>query len=233
MSLAARSRPDQAGAAAAASGEARSGQGWWRRHRRRLAVCAPVGVVVVAIAVFGLFAADYQPLRQGNGGGGSFPGLRTGTGIRWVSRYVPGGPELYVPPQRESFALAGSVVNSGSFPITIVGVSQQPGSPFTAAGPVRYLTSAGWDRASLGHPVRHLLRDVTLAPGEGIMIGMPLRIAFCASRRSYTGEDVFIVKEKFLGFTHAVLIPFVDYSHPVITNASGGKPGPPGSYCSG
>jgi hypothetical protein len=232
VSLAARSWPGQLGGPAA-GGEARSWRDWWRRHRRWLASCAPAGVVVAAVAMSGLFAAGYQPLREGGAGGGSFPGLRTGAGIRWVSQYIAGGPELYVPPQRGAFALAGSVVNSGSFPVTIVGVSQVSGSPFTAAGSARYLTGAGWRLANLGRPVRHLLRDVTLAPGEGIMIGMPLRIAYCASRRSYTGEDVFVVKEKFLAFTHAVLIPFVDYGRPVITNAPGGQPGRPGSYCSG
>ncbi len=186
---------------------------------------------MVAVTVFALLAARYQPLREGGAGGGSFPGLRIGTGIRWVSQYIPGGPELYVPPQHGSFGLAGSVVNSGSFPVTIVGVGQVPGSPFTAAGPARYLTSAGWNRAELGRSVRHVLRNVTLAPGAGLMIGMPLRFAYCASRRSYAGEDVFIVTERFLGFTHAVLIPFVDYGRPVVTNAPGGQPGPPGSYC--
>ena len=74
-------------------------------------------------------------------GGGSFPGLRTGTSIRCVSQYIPNGPCPYVPVQRRPFALVGSVVNRGSFPVTIMGVSRAPGSPSSPAGPVRYLTS--------------------------------------------------------------------------------------------
>lgn len=47
----------------------------------------------------------------------------------------------------------------------------------------------------------------------------------------YTGEDVFLVKERFLGFTHTVPIPFVDYGRPVVTNAPGGQSGTPGTFC--
>jgi hypothetical protein len=232
MSLA-RSWQDQGRRRAAATGDARPLRGIWRRHRRRLLWWSTVALIAVAASVLTLLAASYQPLRPGGTGGGSFPGLRTGVGIRWVSQYVPNGPELYVPPQRRSFALAGSVVNGGSFAVTIVGVRQAPGSPFTAAGSARYLTDADWDLASLTHPPRYLLRDVTLAPGQGIMIGMPLRIAYCADRRSYVGQDVFLVTEKFLGFTRTVPVPFLDYGRPVITNAQGGQPGPRGTFCSG
>ena len=83
------------------------------------------------------------------------------------------------------------------------------------------------------HPPRHILHDVTLAPGQAIMIGMPLRIAFCADHRTYAGEDTFLVTEKFLGFTHTVPMPFIGTSHLVVTNAPGGQPGPPGTFCGG
>jgi hypothetical protein len=233
MSLAAQSGQDQWLRQAAPAGDARSVPGIWRRHRRRLLWLSTVALIALAASILTLLAASYQPLRPGGAGGGSFPGLRTGAGIRWVSQYIPGGPELYVPTQRGPFALAGSVVNRGSFAVTIVGVRQPPGSPFTAAGPVRYLTSAEWNLANFTHPPRYLLRDVTLAPGQGIMIGMPLRIEYCADRRSYAGGDVFLVTERFLGFTRTVPMPFVDYGRPVITNAPGGQPGPPGTFCSG
>jgi hypothetical protein len=62
---------------------------------------------------------------------------------------------------------------------------------------------------------------------------MPLRIDYCADRRNYTGEDVFLVQERFLGFTHTVPIPFVDYGRPVITNAPGDGHSGPGTFCSG
>lgn len=235
MSLAARSWQDQGWwrRQAPPGDYARRPRGFWRRHRRWLLWWAPVALVVLAASILTLLAASYQPLKPGGSGGGSFPGLHTGVGIRWVSRYIPDGPELYVPPQRQPFALSGSLVNRGSFPVTIVGVRQPSDSPFTAAGPARYLTGGEWNGYNLEHPPRHLLRDITLAPGEGIMIGMPLRIAYCADRRSYVGEDVFLVTERFFGFTHTVPIPFVDYGSPVVTNGAGGRSGAPGTFCSG
>ena len=199
-----------------------------RRHRRRLLWWSPVALIALAVAILLPLAVTYQPLQPGGAGGITFPGLRTGTGIRWVSQYIPNGPYLFVPVQRRPFALTASVINLGSFPVTIGGVSQPPGSPFSSAGPVRYLTQADWN---LAHPARDMLRDVTLASGQAIMIGMPLRIGYCADRRNYAGEDVFLVTVRFLGFTHTVPMPFVDYGRPVVTNAPGGQAGHPGTFC--
>ncbi|MGH3125995.1 MAG: hypothetical protein ACRDND_33885 [Streptosporangiaceae bacterium] len=203
-------------------------RGRGRRRRRLLLRWSPVALIALAAAILLPLAVTYQPLQPGGASGISFPGLRTGNGIRWVSQYIPNGPYLYVPVQRRPFALTGSVVNRGSFPVTIVGVWQQPGSPFSPAGPVRYLTSAEWN---LAHPGRHVLHDVTLGPGRAIMIGMPLQIRYCADRRNYAGQDVFMVTVRFLGFTHAVPIPWVDYGRPVVTNAPGGQPGHRGAFC--
>jgi hypothetical protein len=231
MSLGTRSWPAQGRRQAAASGGVGVLRPVWRRYRRRLLWWSPVALIASAATILLLIAASYQPLRPGGSGAASFPGLRTGSGIRWISKYIPMqyAPERYVPPQRRPFALAASVVNTGSFPVTIVGVSQVPGSPFSAAGPARYLTNP---ETNQDHPPRHLLHDITLAPGQGIMIGMPLRIAYCASRRSFVGEDVFLVTERFLGFTRTVPMPFVNYGRPVITNARGGQPGAAGMFCS-
>jgi hypothetical protein len=230
MSLASRSWPDQGQAAA---GEARWLRGVWRRHRRRLLWWSPAAVIALAAVILTLLAASYQPLQPGGFGGGSFPGLRTGKGITWVSQYIPNGPYLYVPIQRGTFGLAASVVNRGSFPVTIVGISQQQGSPFTAAGPARYLTEAELGPVNFTRTPRHLLRDLTLAPGQAIEIGMPLRIEYCAQHGGYVGEDVFLVTERFLWFTRTVPMPFVGYGQPVVTNAEGGQPGPAGTFCPG
>lgn len=228
MSLGARSWPDQGHRPAAALGNAERLRGAWRRHRRRLLRWSPVALVVLAVAIGGPLVATYQPLQPGETGGGSFPGLPTAASMRWVTKYIPepDAPELYIAPQRGPFVLSGSVFNNGPFPVTILGVTQAPGSPFTPAGPVRYLTGDEQSRT-------HVLHDITLAPGlaKTIVIGMPLRIAYCADRRMYTGEDVFLVKERFLGFTRTVPIPFVDYGRPVLTNAPGGQSGTPGTFC--
>lgn len=189
-------------------------------------------LIAVAVAIAAPWAATYQPLQPADNISASFPGLRTATGMRSVYQYIPlpNAPELYVPPQPEPFGLSATVVNTGSFPVTIVGVSQPAGSPFSAAGPVRYLTLA--EQNSNARPPRHLLRDYTLGPGQGITIGIPLRIGYCADRRSYVGADVYLLAERFLGFTSTVPLPFEDWGRPVLTNAPGGQPGPPGTFCS-
>lgn len=225
MSLGARSWPDQGNRATAASGNASRLRGAWRRLRRRLLRWSPVALVVLIVAIGLPLVATYQPLQDGNTGGGSFPGLPSATTMRLITKYMVNGSELYIAPQRGAFALAGSVVNRGPFPVTILGVSQAPGSPFSPAGPVRYATQ--W----MTPPRRHVLHDITLTPGQGFMIGMPLRIAYCADRRMYTGETVFLVTERFLGFTHTMAIPFLG-GPPVVTNAPGDRHGTPGTFCS-
>lgn len=165
-------------------------------------------------AVLAALAASYQPLDSGASGGGSFPRLRTGTGLHWLA----GGSSdrLYVPPQRGAFALGASVYNDGSWPVTIVGVYQPAGSPFTAAGQVVYIS--GQDPSPLQPRVR-VLRDVRLGPGQSIEIGMPLRMLYCAARRSYIDVPAFLVTERFLVFTRTAAIPFFQPASPVVTNA--------------
>lgn len=227
MSLAARSwREHGRSPAAAASARHTRRGGFWRR-RRLLLWLSPVTVLAAAAAVVSVLAASYQPLVPGGSGGGSFPGLRTGTGLRWLSAYGP-DPALYVPPQRGTFGLSGSVSNDGSLPITIVAVYQPPGSPLTAAGSVVYLS------AQDPHPLQprvRVLRDVTLGSGQAIEVGMPLRIEYCADRRSYIAAPVFLVEERFFVFTRTVAIPFIEVDSPVVTNAPGGQPGVPGTFC--
>jgi hypothetical protein len=176
----------------------------------------PTLLIAVSGVVLGTLAADYQPLGPGGDGGASFPHLPTGTGIRWVSQYLP-QEELYVPPQRGTFALAGSIRNNGSFPVTVEAVSQPKASPLTAVGQVLYMGPS--DRDFLQFRV-HVLRDVTLGPGQMIEIGMPLRTMYCADRRAYTDAVFFLVKERFLVFTHMVGIPFIAGSA-IVLNAPG------------
>ncbi len=97
-----------------------------------LLVLTPVLLLAIAASVLAVLAAHYQPLSDGGSGGGSFPGLPLGSGVRWVNGPVE---ELYVPPQRGRFALSSFLVNYGSFPTTIEAVTQLPGSPLIAAGP--------------------------------------------------------------------------------------------------
>jgi hypothetical protein len=200
-------------------------RGLWRRYRV-LWLLVPVILVAAAAVVLAALAASYQPLGGGTSGGGSFPGLRTGVGLRWL----PGGPaeQLYVPPQRGAFALGASVYNNGPWPVTIVGVYQPSGSPFTAAGPVVYIS--GQDPNPL-QPLVRMLHHVRLAPGQSMEVGMPLRTLYCADRRSYMDVPAFLVKERFLVFTHTVAIPFLADGSAVVTNPPAGHAGPPGPSC--
>src|SRR5262249_62144130 len=108
--------PGQASRAFSGYRHVRGGVRWYRR-RRVLLWMLPTLLVAVAGAILAMLAAAYQPIGPGGTGGGSFPHLATGTGIRWVSAYLP-QPELYVPPQHGTVALPGPVRNNGPVPGT-------------------------------------------------------------------------------------------------------------------
>lgn len=192
-----------------------------------LLVLTPVILLAVAASVLAVLAAHYQPLSSGGTGGGSFPGLPLGPGIRWVD----GSPEeLYVPPQRGVLALSSSLVNNGPFPVTIEAVTQLPGSPLMAAGPVLYFV-ATLQNALQPAPGR-VLYNVTLRPGQQIMIGMPLRTWRCAYRHENTAVASFLVRERFLIFTRTVALPVIGDGAQVLMNTpGGGRPGDPNTLC--
>jgi hypothetical protein len=60
--------------------------GAWRRQRRRVLRWSPVALVVLTAATGVPLVATYQPLQPGETGGGSFPGLPTAAGMRWVTK---------------------------------------------------------------------------------------------------------------------------------------------------
>jgi hypothetical protein len=217
-------RPDQPPAAVGRS--ARRG-GFRRRRGFLLLLLTPIVLLAVAAFVLALLAAHYQPLISGGSGGGSFPGLPLGAGIRWVN----GSPEdLYVPPQRGMFALSSSIVNNGSFPVTIEAVTQLPGSPLIPAGPVLYFVATLHNELQLA-PGREL-RNLILRPGQEIMIGMPLRTWRCAYRHQNTAVASVLVRERFLTFTQAVALPVIGSGAQVLVNTpGGGRPGDPNTIC--
>jgi hypothetical protein len=103
-------RPGQQPAAGRGDGERRS---FWRR-RLLLALLSPVGLAGVAATVAGVLAAGYQPIGSGSSGGGSFPRLPTGVGIRWVNGFLVQTQDLYIPPQGGIFALGGRHAQAGA-----------------------------------------------------------------------------------------------------------------------
>jgi hypothetical protein len=207
----------------------RSGhRGDFRRRRRLMVlVLTPVVLLAAAAGVLAVLAAHYQPLSAGGSGGGSFPGLPLGSGIRWVV----GSPEnLYVPPQRGVFALSSSLDNNGSYPVTIEAVTQLPGSPFIAAGPVLYFVPTLHNE--LQRAPGRVLYNVTLRPGQEIWIGMPLRSRRCAYRHENAAVASLLVRERFLIFTRTVALPVIGDGAQVLTNTpSRSRPGDPDTIC--
>jgi hypothetical protein len=204
--------------------------------RRRYKWMWLMGAGVVALAVLGVLlgkAAVYQPL--GRGGlvlDAPFPGMPQGVGIRVVNNFALLGGDYYVPPQRGEFSFGLSMQNSGSRPITIEAVttSVSPADstyPVRLAGPVLYTTDMGRP----GTPRTHVLRNLTLGPGQGIFIGIPLRTWPCGQTDGWDTDPAFYVKEHFLFFIHTVAVPWGMNGAELIMHDPGGKPGDPHTIC--
>ena len=76
----------------------------------------------------------------------------------------------------------------------------------------------------------HVLRNVTLRPGDSIHIGIPVRTGPCGERSGWTTQDSFLVRERFLSFTHTVSLPFTpDGGHLILHALS--HPGGTDAFC--
>jgi hypothetical protein len=205
------------------------------RRRYRWAWLLAAGVLVLAvIGVLLAEAAVYQPLSRGGLSlDAPFPGLPTGVGIKVVNNFALLGGDYYVPPQRGEFSFGLSIANSGSRPITIESVttSVSPADssfePVRLAGPVLYTTDMN------GHstPRTHLLRNLTLGPGQEIFVGIPLRTSPCGNTDGWTTDPAFYVTEHFLFFTHTVAVPWSMSGAKLILHNPGGLPGEAGTIC--
>lgn len=212
---------------------ANRGIGLWRIGLWTMAVV--VGLVTVGAIVLGLLADSYQPLGMWNQIGG-FPGLHRAEGERTVNDFGAQTGQLYIPHQRRAFAASVSLVNSGTFPVTIEDVSMQPphlDRPWSMvpAGPALYWTGlmiSGTPDA--GRPIAGL----QLKPGNvhGIFVAVPVRTPRCYIAQAFQVLDHFYVKERFGPFTKWVRIPL---SQPLLINAPAepaNQPGP-GTICPG
>ena len=182
------------------------------RRRRLLIAVAGLVLLVVALLVLVLLLATYQPLVFGNGWGSQFPGLPIAKGERTVNNFATASGDLYIPPQRGSFAIVESVQNNGPRAVTIEAVSVvAPGSqaawPLVATGPVLYMpeyynhNERTW---ASGRPVKGL----SLGPSQGVLLGIPLRLsAACYEKTAWSRASEFYVEERYLGFTHWVTLP--------------------------
>ncbi len=173
-------------------------------------------LVTVAVVVLAVLAATYQPVQYGYESGGAFPGLPTGVGLRDVNTFGGAPGETYAPPQRGVFTIVEAIDNTGPETVTIEAVSilspqwqayaaqgTQPW-PLIPAGPVLWIPADG-SQPSSGRPVAGL----SLAPGESILLGIPVRMAgTCYDPNGWTGRDVIYVEERFLFITHWVAVTF-------------------------
>jgi hypothetical protein len=193
------------------------------------------GAVVVALTIFGVLlakAAVYQPLGRGAlAVDGPFPGMPPGVGIKAVNNFALLGGDYYVPPQRGEFSFGLSIGNSGSRPVTIEAVTTSV-SPADSTYPVRlpavlYTTDMG----RLGTPRTHVLRNLTLGPGQGIFIGIPLRTWPCGQTVGWDTDPAFYIKEHFLFFTHTVAVAWSMHGAKLIMHIPGGRPGDPHTIC--
>lgn len=211
-----------------------------RRHPwRRGILLTATALVAVAVVVLGVLAGTYQPIRGGGESGTQFPGLPTGTGLRSVNTFGLDPGQIYAPPQRGAFTILQALSNVGPEPVTIEAISilspqQQaeekegiPAYPLTLAGAVRWIPAFGHNWPASGRPVAGL----SLAPGQDILIGIPLRQSgTCYDPSGWISPDGFYVKERYLTFTHWVTVQF----QPALVlhyPSTPGQPLPPGYTC--
>jgi hypothetical protein len=200
-----------------------------RRHHpwRRRSLIAAGALLAAAVMVLGILAGTYQPLGFGGqwstaSGSNYFPGLPSGTGLRSVNTFGEHTGQLYVPPQAGVFTVTESIDNNGPEPVTIEAVSilspqaqadaAGGGSPWplVPAGPVHWtLQIHGLPHAGPGSGTS--VAGVTLPPGQGLLLGFPLRLSgdgICYTSNGWTGVNTFYVKERFGPFTHWVTVQF-------------------------
>jgi hypothetical protein len=186
----------------------------WRRWTPGTLVALAAGALV-ALAVL---AWTYQPVEFGDEGGVLFPGLPAAVGVRDVNTFGGAMGEIYAPPQPGVFTIVETIANAGPQAVTIEAVSilspqdqafaaaGSPPWPLIPAGPVRWIPTVyhrGESLPTSGSPVAGL----SLAPGESILVGIPVRMAgTCYEPTGWTGTNVFYVKERFLFFTHWVTV---------------------------
>ena len=200
------------------------------RRRRRFRwwwLLPPAALVIAAAAtVLTMLAATYQPLVPGDlSGPNLIPGMPKAQGARWVNTFGASPGDLYFPPQQGTFTVSASIRNAGTHAVTIESISlpNQTATLFQA-GPVQY--ALGFREVT----VAHVLRNVTLRPGDSIYIGIPVRSGPCGERSGWTWQDSFLVRERFLSFTHTVPLPFISDGRTLILHSLS-HPGGTDAFC--
>jgi hypothetical protein len=189
-------------------------------------------LVLAAAVVLTMLAATYQPIVYGPDSGlGGVPGLPAAKGWRWVNDFGGFTADLYVPPQPGTFPITVSIVNNGTYAVTIESVTllKVAGTywPLTPTGPARYY----FVQAGPGQPPVHILRNVTLGPGQTMEVAIPVRTVRCGHTAGWARLDSFLVTERFLFFRHTVALPFSQQGAHLIVNRPAPHSSGPGAVC--
>src|SRR6266699_7151795 len=104
------------------------------------------------------------------------PGLPAGRGFRVVNNLGGVHQDIYVPPQRGTFALVATITNNGTHPVTILSASPPQGSGLWIAGAIRCSTPGMGGSSQIPPPASRVLRNVELAPGQEMFIGFPMKM---------------------------------------------------------
>lgn len=194
-----------------------------RRHPWRRRVLLGLGALLAAaVTVLGVLAGTYQPLGFGDQWGVGFQGLPDGTGVRDVNTFGDQTGQVYVPPQAGVFTVMESLYNNGPEPVTIEAISilspekQADAARGNSPWPVIPAGPVGWmfEVQGLPHagPVSgRSVVGVTIPPGQGMTLGIPLRLSYggiCYVTGGWVSLDTFYVKERFGPFTHWVTVQF-------------------------
>jgi hypothetical protein len=136
----------------------------WRWRWLAWLVLAIVVIVTASVSILLNIANDYLPLTYGlDGMGGlAYPGLPAGHGIRNVNTFGHVREDIYIPPQRGTFYLFASVLNTGTRTVIIEKVSLPKYSKLIPAGPVRYARPSGGYGTSGIPAAKRILRNVKL-----------------------------------------------------------------------
>jgi hypothetical protein len=189
-----------------------------RRSLWRWCLAGLGSLLAAAVVVLAVLAATYQPALSDGAWGGSFPGMPTGTGIRPVNTFGIATGQTYIPPQSGVFTITESISNPGPETVTIEAVSilspqeqAQAASgiapwPLIPAGAVHWMYE--WRDPHQAGPVSGTsVAGVSLAPGQVMTLGIPLRMpSACYITGGWTGTDTFYVKDRFLAFSHWVAV---------------------------
>jgi len=207
---------------------------WWRRRRWLIAVGGLILAVALGIAV--TLASSYQPVRYGQ----VVPAVQGAVNVRTVNDFGNIHGQLYLPPQpARTGSLVLSLMNTGSYPVTIgsVSVPAYPNALNQQTGPATYVSlGRNWPQPK-GWPLPTssslILGGATIRPGDNILIRIPFRTPICWTR-GWSVVSSFRVTTSFLWWTHTFDVSWTSPHDPyggAIMSEVPDPNGGPGAMC--